>query len=65
MLLLAEQARQYKVEVDSLPCLQVPSATRRKNVQRRIRLAMAAMGVDNHNGAPPEGVATDTAEDIV
>ena len=63
--LLAQQAIWHVVQVHPLLGLRIPSSTGGDDVQMGIVLAIAAMGLDNHDAAALEGAATDSAKDII
>ena len=63
--LLAQQAIRHVIQGHPLFGLLIPSTTGGDEVQMGILLAMAAMGLDNHDGAALEGAATDPALDII
>ena len=62
---LAQQAIGYIVQMPPLAGLAIPSATGGDDMQMGIVLPIAPMGLDNHDVAALEGVATDSGEDII
>src|SRR5262249_4891510 len=63
--LLPQHGIRHIIQMDPLPGLGIPAATRGNDVQMRMVLPVAAMRLDDHDIAPLEGAATGPAEDII
>ena len=62
---LPEQTIRHIVQMPPLLALRIPSSTGANDMQMGVVLAVAAMGLDNHDIAPFERLATETAPDII
>src|SRR4029434_27686 len=60
-----EQTVRHIVQMPPLLALRIPSSTRGNDMQMGVVLAVAAMGLDDHDIAPFERLATETAPDII
>jgi hypothetical protein len=63
--LLAQQGIRHIVEMDPLLRLPIPAATRRDDMQMRVVLPIASMGLDDDDIAALELCAADPAKDII